>query len=504
MSEWRVVALAAIVWVIGCNDFTCPEPAVSGPGTTCVCPEGMLWTGTGCGLDPDAGTDTGMADAGTDAPDAAPDAMSDTMGDGAMCTLGTVTDCASCGDVCAFDNATPSCEMGGCAIGECDEGFDDCNERTSDGCEAELASGRENCGECGVMCETGLSCVEGICQDPVIDLCLSGAHGCTAHASGRVACWGDNNFEQLGRSGPPSDTPLWVAGVEDATKVACGFGFSCAVVRGSVWCWGDDFRGGTTTPSSVSGTVNPRQIDAGNQHVCITNLSDEVSCWGWNRQGQLGRGETSMREPEALRIDGFDAVAVTAGVHSCAARADGTAWCWGPNGRRELAAPSGVSFSSDPIQIGLLSGVTAVESGFFFTCALSAGEVYCWGANTSGVLGDVSLLEGEIVPVPRRVPSLREVNHIQVGRSHVCVLREGEVWCWGDNREGQTFGGVVDEQTTVREVGVSGVQVAVADGGTCVRQSDGRVLCFGSNSDGRLGLGSDEGPLHPTVLRFPE
>lgn len=55
------------------------------------------------------------------------------------------------------------CSAGSCIITECDSGYSDCDADSGTGCEAELAADTQNCGECGVVCEFGETCVEGEC-----------------------------------------------------------------------------------------------------------------------------------------------------------------------------------------------------------------------------------------------------------------------------------------------------------------------------------------------------
>ncbi len=81
---------------------------------------------------------------------------------------GDVANCGSCANACAFANASALCNQGVCAMGECDNGFADCNTDPSDGCEVSLSSDRDNCGDCGKVCalpgvaENG--CVGGSCS----------------------------------------------------------------------------------------------------------------------------------------------------------------------------------------------------------------------------------------------------------------------------------------------------------------------------------------------------
>jgi len=79
-------------------------------------------------------------------------------------------------------------------------------------------------------------------------------HACALHPSGKVSCWGDNTFFQLGQAAESEDpdgvspwfssTPLLVPGVEDAIQVVAAGDFTCTLHRdGTVRCWGANERG---------------------------------------------------------------------------------------------------------------------------------------------------------------------------------------------------------------------------------------------------------------------
>jgi alpha-tubulin suppressor-like RCC1 family protein len=94
-----------------------------------------------------------------------------------------------------------------------------------------------------------------------------------------------------------------------------GAGFGCArLTDRTTWCWGDNGHGQVATDRErerslvpmqipVSGSValgRPGQTEGG--HVCALLDYGQVSCWGRNDQGQLGRG--TVGEPGApARVD---------------------------------------------------------------------------------------------------------------------------------------------------------------------------------------------------------
>ena len=76
--------------------------------------------------------------------------------------------CGTCGNICGpYDNATPGCDNGNCAIGGCDEGWDDCDGDLDNGCEMDVSSDASNCGACDNVCNldhtTDVMCVDGVC-----------------------------------------------------------------------------------------------------------------------------------------------------------------------------------------------------------------------------------------------------------------------------------------------------------------------------------------------------
>ena len=78
------------------------------------------------------------------------------------------------------------------------------------------------------------------------------------------------------------------------------------------------------------------------------------------------------------------------GIHAVALAADGSVWTWGANNAGQLGYPTpGAQYSTVPHQVPGVSGVKQVAAGADFTVALrSNGEVWTWGGNDHGQLGD--------------------------------------------------------------------------------------------------------------------
>ena len=139
-----------------------------------------------------------------------------------------------------------------------------------------------------------------------------------------------------------------------------------------------------------------------------------------------------------------------------------------------------------------------------FACALiSDGTVRCWGGNKVGQLG-LGTADTNAHPSPAPVPGLSNVLYIGAGDQHACaVMGDHTLRCWGSNSDGQLGIGTTD---TVAHPTPSPV-CATGSGASCVALTNVNkvagsplntcaivgqtVKCWGDNYSGQIGDGTD-------------
>ncbi len=313
-------------------------------------------------------------------------------------------------------------------------------------------------------------------------VCAGGQHSCAIVGRG-VKCWGINTFGELGSGNEnTANGPVDVLNVHDATAIACGDSFTCALHSDTtVSCWGNGQFGaiGNAKASQYYGNPTPLQVDnldhvvqiavSGNgQHACALRQGGEVDCWGENGEGQVS-GNGSDRDDKftfvKVPINGT-ATSIGAGYMASCAVVGGAAECWGDNRYGQTAPGSDAGSGVSPSTV-TASGITAVVEGDGQGCAFGSSQLVCWGRDTNGEMGrgtpsgNDHLLPGNVAHLdPSTIGALAAGGADpgnESGGGFTCALtKDGHVWCWGFNRYGQ-LGNPTAAEATAAPIEVQGL-----------------------------------------------
>jgi alpha-tubulin suppressor-like RCC1 family protein len=155
-------------------------------------------------------------------------------------------------------------------------------------------------------------------------------------------------------------------------------------------------------------------------------------------------------------------------------------YCWDNNNVGGLGIAS-VARAMVPVAVALPEGTVDVQGGSDFTVALtSSGQVWGWGGNGYGQLGDGSDTL-RLTPHQVQLPSGVRAASISVGAGHVLVLSEsGSVFGWGHNTHGQVGDGTTTDRREPVEVSVGQVtRLATGIASSHAVTSTGSLLSWG-------------------------
>ena len=349
---------------------------------------------------------------------------------------------------------------------------------------------------------------------------------CALSSGGAAYCWGQDNDGQLGNNSTTNtDVPVAVSTSGDLsgvtlTQIAGAQDSTCALATTSLYCWGLNSSGqvgnaatavNVKVPAAV--TVQPTTISAGDTHSCELR-SGKAWCWGDNTYGELGNYTTiASTVPVAVNtsgaLSGVTLTQISAGEYfTCAVSTAGAVYCWGYDSSGQLGNNS-TTQSTVPVAVstsGVLSGVTLtqVSAGDGAACALSAtGAVYCWGAGSSGQLGNGSTSQST-TPVTVTTSgvlsgvTLTQVSVSQEGSAACGLSSAGAAYCWGLGTSGQLGNNSTSSSSAPVAVTTTGTalagatlaSVSVGAASACALGATGAAYCWGSDSNGQLGNNS--------------
>jgi alpha-tubulin suppressor-like RCC1 family protein len=198
-------------------------------------------------------------------------------------------------------------------------------------------------------------------------------------------------------------------------------------------------------------------ISHGLRHVLALNKSSEVYCWGSNQFGQLGKGsrDTHFHKPEKISFlsDKF-VINICCGQHfSLALTKNGEVYAWGCNDQGQIGNKNENLYQLLPVKINSFIGqnIVAISCGNWHSLALTEiGTVYSWGSNRSNQLGVCHNKLIDTLNEPHKISNENNLifNKLCCGSSHSLILSKNEeLYTFGQNFYGQLGIGTRDSKS---------------------------------------------------------
>lgn len=201
----------------------------------------------------------------------------------------------------------------------------------------------------------------------------------------------------------------------ETSKIEAGYNYSLALTKeGVLWSWGRNTNGalgdGTTTQRSspvhlIFGPYSGLRFKAisASSHSAAIDTQDRLWVWGLNTWGQVGDGSTTNRNRPLeipVNLGLAKIVSVACGEkHTVVADTDGNLWAWGDNTSGALGNGS-TSNALSPVQVSTGTGMTIVvnvAAGDDHSLAASyGGAIHAWGAASYGQLGNGSTTNSSV------------------------------------------------------------------------------------------------------------
>jgi serine/threonine protein kinase/alpha-tubulin suppressor-like RCC1 family protein len=319
--------------------------------------------------------------------------------------------------------------------------------------------------------------------------------GTSAASPGTLWAWGIAYADPESNTVAP--TPTQIPGLTEVTAAAGFVGGGYALkADGTVWAWGAGEYGQlgngafdhSSVPVRVSGLTGATAISAASTTGFALLGDGTVWAWGLGGFGELGTSEAGDRTAAPVRVAGLADITAIAGDqfnNGYALRRDGTVWAWGYPGRGQLG-DGGQSSGASPVQVTGLTDVTAVAAAPTNGYALRRdGTVWAWGDGSDGALGTATE-ENSLIPV--QVPELTSVTSIAAGGDNAYALRgDGTVCAWGDGDGKPENYGEAPSSVPVQIPRLDGVTALAAGRATGYALQAGQVWGWGDGRNGQLG-----------------
>ena len=264
---------------------------------------------------------------------------------------------------------------------------------------------------------------------------------------------------------------------------------------------------GATTASAGGTWSAPSHIANSNS----LGISGTLYAWGWNNYGQLGDGTTTEHNsPEAITLaPGVTPTAISAGLfHSLAIGSNRQLYAWGANNFFGELGDGTTTEHNSPEAITLAPGVTpiAISAGGYYSLAIGSNrQLYAWGANVDGLLGDGTTTD-HYTPeaITLAAPGVTPIAISAGGDNSLAIGSNRKLYAWGSNALGELGDGTTTEHNSPEAItlapGVTPTAISAGLNYSLAIGSNGKLYAWGYNDYGQLGDGTPTDHYTPEAI----
>lgn len=336
-------------------------------------------------------------------------------------------------------------------------------------------------------------------------------HAITGLAPGDYT-WSVSAVDSLGNSGRASSQySFTISSPSSSTwyRVSAGHSHTLGILETdrSLWAWGSNAQCQLGAGAGVESSMVPLQIGetgarwkyicAGEQRSFAIREDGSLWAWGYNRSGSLGLGDgyqdTTQCIPVRVEYPLKNWKMVDCGYgHTAALSEEGELYLWGDNSEGQLGDNKAESYRTIPERLGSDLWGTLSTGRDHVLAVRSDGTLWGWGLNRGGELGDGTESSSDF-PIQIHTSSGIDNNwqSVSAGYYHSLAIKGGELWGTGSNGRGQLGGEPYDRRLSFEKL-VEGGDFTSAEAGyftTLALKANGSYWGMGENRSGQMGYG---------------
>ncbi len=346
----------------------------------------------------------------------------------------------------------------------------------------------------------------------VKEVSLGGNHSAAITEEGCLYLWGDNNYGVLGdETNTDSSIPKKI--MSGVKEISLGYLHSAAITEeGDLYLWGYNYYGqlgdGTTTYSSIPKKImsGVKEVSLGHMHSAAITEEGDLYLWGDNDYGVLGDGTNTDSSIPKKIMSGVKEVSLGS-KHSATITESGDLYLWGYNYYGQLGNGISTPVFVPGIPQKIMIRVKKVSLGSEHSAVIAEdGDVYLWGCNDYGQLGDETTIDSSIpkrIYIPFATATITESTQVSLGRGHSATITEvGDLYLWGGDWEGQLGDGTTTFESRIPKKIMRGVKaVSLGRVHSAAIKENGDLFLWGSNEYRQSGGTTTESSIPKKIMR---